>query len=134
MREFGKAISYEKRADITRAAMVVFNATPNRKLARASEFELDVADDPVVVYIADVRWKEGRLRIAVTTQEAQPSFEWQVEITSNVDETDYFKHYLILDEQVVLAQRKVLTPIDEEEAAVILADLAKAEAVLDAKK
>jgi hypothetical protein len=130
MREFGKTISEEARGAITRAAEAVFEAAAKRRAARASEFELDMPGDPVVVNEADVRWAEGRLRVAKTMPTARPPFEWLIEITSNVNEADYFKHYLVLEDGVVLAQRKVLTPIDDAEAEIILADLAQARAVL----
>lgn len=130
MREFGPTIGDERRAEIVRAAEAVFEAALKRRGARASEFEMEVPGDPVVVNEADIRWPSGRLRIAKTMPEARPPFEWLIEITSNVDETDYFKHYLVLEDGIVLAQRKVLTPIDDQEAAVILADLAIAKAEL----
>jgi hypothetical protein len=132
MREFGPTIGAEKRAEIVRAAEELFEAAGDRRRreSRASEFELEIEDDPVVTREADVHWPDGRLRIAKTTPEARPAFEWLIEITSNVGETDYFKHYLVLDQDVVLAQRKVLTPIDDAEADMILADLAAASADL----
>lgn len=130
LREFGQTIGSRRRAEIVRVAEALFEAAGVKRSAQASEFELEVEGDPVVVNEADVRWKAGRLRVAKTTPEARPPFEWLIEITSNVNEVDYFKHYLVLEDEVVLAQRKVLTPIDDQEAAVILADLAAARAML----
>jgi len=130
MREFGPEIDGSRREEIMRAAEIVFAEAAARRAARASEFELEISGDPVVVYEAQVRWPDGRMRVAKTSPAARPPFEWLIEITSNVNETDYFKHYLILENTVVLAQRKVLTPIDDQEAAVVLADLAVAKAHL----
>jgi hypothetical protein len=128
MREFGKNIDEQERAEIIRAARDVFDGSVKKRAARASEFALEIPGDPIMVNEVDVRWEEGRLRVAMTTEEAHPMFEWLIEITANMGEVDYFKHYLVLEDDVVLAQRKVLTPIDSEEAAVVLADLALAAA------
>jgi len=43
-----------------------------------------------------------------------------------VGETDYFKHYLVREYDIFLAQRKILTPIAGVEAEVIRGDLAAA--------
>ncbi len=110
--------------------MDLFGAIEHKRAAHASEFEFEMEGDPIVVNEADMRWPDGRMRIAVTTPEARPPFEWLIEITSNIDEGDYFKHYLVLEGDVVLAQRKVLTSIDDVEAAIVLADLKTAAAVL----
>ena len=123
MREFGRTIDEVRRAEIVRAAERLFEQAGRKREVRASEFELEFPGDPVVVHEADIRWPDGRLRVAKTASRARPPFEWLIEITSNVGETDYFKHYLVLEDSIVLAQRKVLTPVDDIEAGVILADL-----------
>jgi hypothetical protein len=46
-----------------------------------------------------------------------------MERSSDVGEADYFKHYLVRAHDIVLAQRKVLTPLDAEEAGVLRGDL-----------
>jgi hypothetical protein len=130
MREFGSPISMERREEILGLAQSIFDRYEPKREVRASEFAMEEDPDRVVVTQADVKWDEGRLRIAVTKPEARPPFEWLLEITSNVGETDYFKHYLVREDDVVLAQRKVLTPLDDEEADVVMADLRAAEAAL----
>lgn len=132
MRPFGEGISDERRVQITAAAQRVFAAAPSRRMLLAGAFALDGDEDRVVATEAEVRWPEGRLRVAHSRPEERPPFEWVYEITSNIDEdaVDYFKHYLIRDNDIVLAQRKVLTPIDDEEARIILDDLALAEAAI----
>ena len=123
MRDFGPTIDVTRRTEIVRAAREVFELATRRRSAVASEFALEISGNPIVVNEADVRWDEGRMRVALTTAEAHPMFDWLIEITANIGEVDYFKHYLILPDEIVLAQRKVLTPIDEVEAQVILGDL-----------
>ena len=123
MREFGQVIEENRRDEIIRAARTLFDAAGPKREARASEFELDLEGDPIMVNEADMRWTSGRMRVAMTTQDARSLFNWLIEITSNIGEVDYFKHYLVLENEIVLAQRKVLTPIDDQEALVILADL-----------
>lgn len=131
MRQLGAPVGGSVRQTIIDLACRVFVFAPKHRLVRASEFTMDMIGDPVVVKEAEIKWPAGRLRVAITETDARPPFEWQLEITSNIDETDYFKHYLVRDEDVVLAQRKILTPIDAEEAEVVLADLELALAQLE---
>lgn len=130
MREFGSPVTPARRQEILDLAQAIFDRYGPKREVRASEFAMEEDPDRVVVMQADIKWDEGRLRIAVTKPEARPPFEWLLEITSNVGETDYFKHYLVREEDVVLAQRKVLTPLDDAEADVVMADLRAAEAAL----
>jgi hypothetical protein len=123
MRQFGSPISAERRHEIQERAEAVFAGASRVRSVPASQFELEAPGDPVVVHEAEVRFGEDRLRVGKSVPAFRPPFEWLLEITSNVGEADYFKHYLILEDQIVLAQRKVLTPIDEAEARVVLADL-----------
>jgi hypothetical protein len=72
---------------------------------------------------------------AVVVQEAtkptaRPPFEWLFEITSEINTGTAMRHYLLREEDIVLAERRTLTPIDEAEAQVILDDLALVEATL----
>lgn len=126
MREFGPTITPQRREEILLAAQAVFDAGGNVRAIRASDMALEIDGDPIVAHEVSVKWPEGRMRVARTEASARPPFEWLWEITSNIDEGDYFKHYLIRDEDVVLAQRRVLTPIDDEEAVIVLEDLALA--------
>ena len=123
MREFGLPVGSEVRSRILELARQVFDLAEPKHEVRASEFAMDEAPDRVVVHQVDLKQDGNRLRIAITQDDARPPFEWLLEITSDIGDADYFKHYLVRDADVVLAQRKVLTPLDEVEAAVVLADL-----------
>jgi hypothetical protein len=83
--------------------------------------------DQVVAREVDLRSGPNRLRIAATESSARPPFQWLLEITSDMGEADYFKHYLVREDDIVLAQRKVLTPLDDKEAEVVLSDLQAAQ-------
>ncbi len=126
MRDFGPPISGARRSEILTLAMSIFEHVHPKRAVRASEFAMEEDGDRIVVYEVDLKWDDQRLRIAVTEADARPPFEWVLEITSDVGESDYFKHYLVRDDDIVLAQRKVLTPIDDEEAELILSDLRQA--------
>jgi hypothetical protein len=130
MREFGNPVRAEVRDEIVKLAQRIFDAAEPKRLVRASEFAMDETPDRVVVNEVDLRSGSERLRIAVTRPDARPPFEWLMEITSDVAEADYFKHYLVLEGDIVLAQRKVLTPLDRQEAEVVLADLRVAQSWL----
>ena len=122
MREFGEPADRHKLTEIMALAQSFFDGAPKRRALTAKEFALEEDADRVMVHEADVRNGEERLRVAVTREDARPPFEWLMEITSDVGESDYFKHYLVTEEGVFLAQRKVLTPVDEAEAQIILSD------------
>lgn len=128
MRNFGKPIGGELRARVAEMAQRVFEAAEPKREVRAAEFAMEDQPDRVVAREVDLHSEDGRLRIAATLPEARPPFEWVLEITSDIGETDYFKHYLVREQgDVVLAQRKVLTPLDAAEAEVVLHDLRAAQ-------
>jgi hypothetical protein len=77
----------------------------------------------IVVKEIELKWDGERLRVGNTLPDVRPPFEWIYEISSDVGEADYFKHYLVREHDIVLAQRKVLTPLDAEEAEILRADL-----------
>jgi len=131
MREFGSPAGSEAREAIAALARAVFDAAgASKRAVRAGEFAMDGDPERVVVYEVDLRDGDERLRIAATEPGARPPFEWLLEITSDIGEADYFKHYLVREQDVMLAQRKVLTPIDAQEADLILADLRTAQSWL----
>lgn len=131
MRTFSDPIDSTLYDQIWSAAVALYEAAPKKRQLTAGMFAMDGDADRMVATEADIAWDTGRLRIAQTVPEARPPFEWLLEITSDVDEQDYFKHYLVREHDVVLAQRKVLTVIDATEAQIILHDLAEAQAALD---
>jgi hypothetical protein len=120
---FGTPEGLTTRAKIVELAQGIFDKSPTKRSVKAREFAMEDNPDVVVATEVDIRWDGERLRIAATEASARPPFEWLMEITSNVGEADYFKHYLVREEDVVLAQRKVLTPIDAVEANIIIHDL-----------
>jgi hypothetical protein len=77
----------------------------------------------IVVKEVEYKWDGERLRVAMTVPGVRPPFEWLYEVSSDVGESDYFKHYLVRESDIVLAQRKVLTVIDEVEADILMSDL-----------
>jgi hypothetical protein len=123
MRDFGQPVGAEMRTEILELAQEIFREAEPKRTVRARDFAMEENPDQEVVDEVDLRHDHERLRIALTRPEARPPFEWLLEITSDIGESEYFKHYLIRDHDVVLAQRKVLTPVDAEEAALILSDL-----------
>lgn len=109
----------------------MFDAVPVKREVPGEKFAMDEAPQAIVLREVDIQLGDGeRLRIAVSDPAARPPFEWLMEITSEIGESDYIKHYLVRDHDIVLAQRKVLTPIDDHEAQIILADLATARRAL----
>lgn len=123
MREFGPAVGGNVRAEIMKLAKALYDEVPTKREVLAKDFAMEENPERIVVREVDLRSGDDRLRVAVTTPDARPPFEWLVEITSDIGEADYFRHYLIREHDVVLAQRKVLTPVDAVEADRIITDL-----------
>jgi hypothetical protein len=133
MRTFGAPIGARVRERILQAARDFYEAAGSKRDVVSADFAMEGDPDLVVVHEAEARWDGNRMRVAATEAAARPPFEWLLEITSDVGEADYFKHYLIREDDVVLAQRKVLTPIDDEEAELVLDDLRQAREALHTK-
>ncbi len=132
MREMIMPLSAEMTARIRRAVADLFAAAPTRREIQGQAYAMEESD-LVVVQEADFKLADGqRLRVAATTPEARPPFEWLWEVTSDIGEADYFKHYLIREEDIVLAERKSLYPIDDEEGRLILHDLGVVTEALEA--
>ncbi|MBW4061997.1 hypothetical protein HJC99_05495 [Candidatus Saccharibacteria bacterium] len=130
MRSFGAPISRDRIAEITAAIAEIAPRLPLHRDVTGADYLME-PDDMVVIHLAELNIKKGpRLRIGATMPEARPPFDWLYELSSDVTPADYFKHYLVLDDQIVLAHLKVLTPIDDVEADLIMADLAVASELL----
>lgn len=127
MRNFGMPVGPDVKERVAALAKSIFAAAEPKRAVTAREFAMEEQPDQVVAREVDLRSGANRLRIAATEPTARPPFQWLLEITSDVGEADYFKHYLIREDDIVLAQRKVLTPLDAEEAEVVLADLRAAQ-------
>lgn len=110
---------------IRQAVTELFPVFPIKKVFFGRDYAMD-DKDMLVVEAAEIKNQDGRFRLAYSMPESRPPFEWEYEITSEYDELDYFKHYLVRAEDIVLAQRKVLLPIDDVEAELILADIKRA--------
>ncbi|HVQ44848.1 MAG TPA: hypothetical protein VMT30_07880 [Candidatus Saccharimonadia bacterium] len=123
MREIGEPIGAQRCRELVDLAARVYDAGEVKRAVKASEFAMEDVPDRVVVQEVEVRVDGERLRVARTRPDARPPFEWLLEVSSDLGETDYFKHYLFRDHDIVLAQRKVLTVIDEVEAEVLERDL-----------
>lgn len=132
MRPFGPPIGPGRRAELVAVTQAVYAAANRRKSLLAGQFAMEGDPQRIVAIEAEIICPEGRLRVAHSKPEERPPFEWVYEVTSDVGQVDYFKHYLIRNDDIVLAQRKVLTPIDETEAAIMLSDLAAAQAAMAA--
>ncbi len=131
MRPFGPPLSAQRSAEVAAAIAAVYPRLPLRREVLGADYMMEPAD-AVVINVGELKIKNGpRLRIGQTVPTARPPFEWFYELTSDVTPADYFKHYLVLEDQIVLAHLKVLTPIDEPEAALIMSDLATASRLLD---
>lgn len=123
MRELNQTISPALELKIRQAVEELFQRIPSKKTFLGAAYAMDEAE-MVVVEAGEIDCVEdGRFRLAYSVPEARPPFEWIYEITSEIHEEDYFKHYLVRDHDIVLAQKKILTPIDDVEGEVILADI-----------
>jgi hypothetical protein len=131
MRDFGPTINPSEYQNLLGLAAKVYASVPAKRQVTAGEFAMEENPERIVVKEVELKWDGERLRVAMSEPGARPPFEWLYEVSSDVGETDYFKHYLIRENDIVLAQRKVLTPIDAEEAEVLRADL---QAALDSLK
>ncbi len=132
MREFGPAISAELDARIRSEALALFEVMPSKQPVLGDALAMDETE-MLVLEAAEVLDESGnKFKLSVTRPQARPPFEWLIEISSDLGASEYFKHYLIREDDIVLAQRKILTPIDEAEADIILTDLAEARSLVEA--
>lgn len=130
MRTFGPRVSPEREARIRREVQEVYEAATDRREHLGAKFAMDNAD-AVVMYEVNIPVGEGdRYRINASLPSSRPPFQWAMEITADLGQADYIKHYLIREDDIVFADRKVLTVIDEQEAEVMLNDLAATRAAL----
>ena len=123
MREFGPPVSEAVYNELLQIIIEVYSCVPAKRQVTAAEFSMEENPDRIVVKEVELKWEAERLRVAMSEPSARPPFEWLYEVSSDVGESDYFKHYLVRKHDIVLAQRKVLTPIDLEEAGILRADL-----------
>ena len=129
MREFSKPISREIREELVALIILVYGTVPAKREVTAADFAMTERPERIVVKEVEIKWDVERLRVAMSEPSVRPPFEWLYEVSSDIGESEYFKHYLVRESDIVLAQRKVLTPIDNHEAEILRADL---QAALDA--
>lgn len=122
MRPFGNPVSPSLREQVLAEVTRLVAAFPSSRELKAGEYVLEPADE-VVLDVATITTGVGMVKLHVCRPGWAPPFEWLAEITSEIPGTDYLKHYLVREQDIVLAQRKELSVIDDEEAGLILADL-----------
>ncbi len=132
MRKFDPPVSAELRGQIVDLVAAVLNRAPKIKVQHGRDLAMDEAD-LIVSRSAKIDLGEdiGSISLAESKGEARPPFEWLVEVTSEIGESDYLRHYLVRDDDVVLAHRKVLTEVDDEEARRLITDLEQTLATLE---
>lgn len=123
MREFSPPVNPELRERILRLAAQVLDQAPERKPILGGDLAMD-EDDLVIGERAKLEFPDGStLEVALSKPEGRPPIEWLAEITSTIDEGDYFKHYLVRDDDFVMAHRKTIIDIDDEEAQMVAREL-----------
>ena len=131
MREFNPPVSLALRQRIIELVFDVLDRAPKVKRLYGRDLAMD-EEDAFVGRSARVDLGEeiGILSLAQSEPSARPPFEWIVEVTSEIGESDYLRHYLIRENDMVLAHRKVLTEVDDREAEGVITDLKTALAAL----
>lgn len=131
MRKFTPPVSPELRQRIVDLVVQILNHAPKVKMQYGRDLAMDDAN-LVVSRTAKINLGEniGLISLAESEAAARPPFEWLVEVTSEIGEGDYLRHYLVRDDDMVLAHRKVLTEVDNEEAYLLIADLEQTLATL----
>ena len=131
MREFFPPVSRAVREDVIHLAQALLELASKTKLVYGS----DLAMTPAEVIVSRsaklvLPDRDGSLTVAVSEPTARPPFEWIVEVTSELEEYDYLRHYLVRENDMVLAHRKVITEVDDAEAQLLLADMRLVHAAL----
>jgi hypothetical protein len=122
MRTFGPAHSADQRGEILALIKELIAGAPHLVHVPARDYLLE-PPGAVIIDEATYETPDGEIRVALSRPEFRPPFEWIGEVTSYINESEYFKHYLVRDDDVVLAQRRDLTVIDDTEARMLLSEL-----------
>ncbi len=123
MRDFTPPVSPELRAEVFETARRVLAAAPEMRPLYGRELAME-EEDALIAERAKLELADGAtMEVALSRPEGRPPIEWLAEITSTINEEDYFKHYLVRDADLVLALRKTIIPIDDEEARMVLSEL-----------
>jgi hypothetical protein len=124
MRDFTPPVAPSLRQRIAELVLTILERAPKVK----SQYGRDLAMDQVDMLVSrsakiDLGEDIGSISLAQSEASARPPFEWIVEVTSEIGESDYLRHYLIRENDMVLAHRKVLTEVDDREAEGLISDL-----------
>jgi hypothetical protein len=131
MREFDPPVSPELRQQIIDLVVEILERASKVKPLYGRDFAMDAADAYVGARAnLDLGEEIGSISLAQAEPGTEPPFEWIVEVTSEIGESEYLRHYLVRENDVVLAHRKVLTEVDDKEATSLIDDLKMALATL----
>lgn len=123
MRNFSPPVRPELREQIVDLVQQIIAIAPKTK----QQFGRDLIMDDTELLVSEsarITFDDGAvISLAQSTPAARPPFEWLVEITSELEASDYLKHYLVRQDDMVLAHRKVITEVDDQEAEALVADL-----------
>ena len=124
MRNFAPPVRPELRAQIVDLVQQIIAIAPKTK----QQFGRDLAMDDTNLLVSEstkvIIGDDGAMiSLARSMPAARPPFEWLAEITSELEPSEYLKHYLVRQDDMVLAHRKVLTEVDDQEAEALIADL-----------
>jgi hypothetical protein len=129
--EFEPPVAPELRQRIIELVAAILDRAPKVKTLYGRDLAMD-EEDAVVGRSAklDLGEEVGTVSVAESEPSARPPFEWIVEVTSEINSVDYLKHYLVRDDDMMLAHRKVLTEVGDREAKLLIIDLEQALASL----
>lgn len=131
MREFKPPVAPQLRQTIVELVEQILSRAPKVKRQTGEDLAMEPSKTIVSRSVrVDLGEEVGFVTVAESEASARPPFEWLVEVTSEINEEDYLKHYLVRDNDMVLAHRKVLTEVDDREAKLLIADLRQTLATL----
>jgi len=125
MRNFSPPVRPELREQIVDLVQQIIAAAPKTKQQFGRDLIMDdtellVSESAKITFDND---DDAVISLAQSMPAARPPFEWLVEITSELEPSDYLKHYLVRQDDMVLAHRKVITEVDDWEAEALIDDL-----------
>jgi hypothetical protein len=122
--KFEPPVAAPLRQEIVQLVDAILDRAPKVTSLRGRDLAMD-DEDEVVSRSARVDLGEaiGTISVAASEASARPPFEWLVEVTSEIGQSDYLRHYLVRDDDMVVAHRKVLTEVDDAEAHELIDDL-----------
>jgi hypothetical protein len=122
MPTFSGSLAPANHARVVELVVELLAKAPEVEEVTGVSYAMEPADQ-VVIRRIDLVLGEGRLRVGMTESSVRPPFEWLAEITSDIGTSEYWKHYLVRESDLVLAQRRDLTVINDAEAGMIIGEL-----------